>query len=217
MPDSTANEKVKECRNLAATVLVQGKDMEEAHNIALRIAERDGLCYLDGNDHPNMIIGQATLGLEIIENIEKINIVLLPTTINGCGLTTGIAMAIKEWNPNIKIIEVRTTVSDPLVENIRRHTISSDELEIPITEYTWYESQYGLPEMWFDTIVTVNETLVRIAADLLLTEANIVDSNAAIGVAAILAGELHKVEGNSVLIPLYGKIDSITELTKKEQ
>jgi len=60
--------------------------------------------FLDRNDHPNMIIGQATLGLEIVQQIENIDAVLLPTMIDGCGLTAGIAMAIKECNPKIQII-----------------------------------------------------------------------------------------------------------------
>lgn len=51
-----------------------------------------------------MIIGQATLGIEICEDLRKIDAVILPTTINGCGLTHGIAMAIKGWNSKIKII-----------------------------------------------------------------------------------------------------------------
>lgn len=54
-----------------------------------------------------MIIGQATLGLEIFEQLDSgktIDAVILPTTIDGCGVTMTIAMAIRQWNSNIKII-----------------------------------------------------------------------------------------------------------------
>jgi len=51
-----------------------------------------------------MIIGQATLGIEISEQSKEFDVVILPTTIDGCGLTAGIAMAIKRWNSEIKII-----------------------------------------------------------------------------------------------------------------
>jgi len=51
-----------------------------------------------------MIIGQATLGLEIMLQQPKVDTVLLPTTIDGCGLTTGIATVIKGFNSKIKII-----------------------------------------------------------------------------------------------------------------
>lgn len=51
-----------------------------------------------------MIIGQATLGLEIIQQQPEIDTVLLPTTIDGCALTIGIAIVLKRLNPNIKVI-----------------------------------------------------------------------------------------------------------------
>lgn len=51
-----------------------------------------------------MIIGEATLGLEIMEQEPKIDAVLLPTTMDGCGLAIGIAMAIKELNSKVEII-----------------------------------------------------------------------------------------------------------------
>jgi len=52
-----------------------------------------------------MIIGQATLGIEIFEQVEKeIEVIILPTIMDGCGITAGIAIAVRESNPNIKII-----------------------------------------------------------------------------------------------------------------
>jgi len=51
-----------------------------------------------------MIIGQATLGTEISEQNKEFDVVILPTTIDGCGLTADIAMAIRRWNSDIKII-----------------------------------------------------------------------------------------------------------------
>lgn len=59
---------------------------------------------MDRNDHPNMIIGEATFGLEIMQQEPKIDTVLLPTTMDGCGVAIGIAMAIKELNSKVEII-----------------------------------------------------------------------------------------------------------------
>jgi len=55
-------------------------------------------------DHSNMIVGQATLGREVIKQMQEIDVVVLPTTIDGCELTAGIAIVIKAWNLNIEII-----------------------------------------------------------------------------------------------------------------
>jgi len=51
-----------------------------------------------------MIIGQATMGIEIFEQIMEIDVIILPTIMDGCGITAGIAIAVRESNPNIKII-----------------------------------------------------------------------------------------------------------------
>jgi len=51
-----------------------------------------------------MIIGQATLGIEIFEQMMEFDVIILPTIMDGCGVTVGIAIAIRESNPNIKII-----------------------------------------------------------------------------------------------------------------
>jgi len=59
--------------------------------------------YSNRNDHPDMIIGQATLGIEIFEQME-FDVIILPTMIDGCGITAGIAAAVRDSNPNIKII-----------------------------------------------------------------------------------------------------------------
>jgi len=58
---------------------------------------------LDRNDHPNIIIGQATLGVEILEDVMNIDALILPTEVDDCELTAGIATAIKEVNLNIMI------------------------------------------------------------------------------------------------------------------
>jgi len=60
--------------------------------------------YSNRNDHPDMIIGQATLGIEIFEQITDFDVLILPTMIDGCGITAGIAVAVRDSNPNIKII-----------------------------------------------------------------------------------------------------------------
>ncbi|XP_071564060.1 L-threonine ammonia-lyase-like [Temnothorax nylanderi] len=70
-------------------------------NIYDRIIQR---YFSDRNDHPNMIIGQATLGIEMMEQANDVDAVILPTSDDGCGLTAGIAMAVKSQNPNIKVI-----------------------------------------------------------------------------------------------------------------
>jgi len=68
-----------------------------------------------------MIIGQATLGIEICEQIMEIDVIILPTIMDGCGITAGIALAVRESNPNIKII-----VSEPTHTHTHTQTHTCD-------------------------------------------------------------------------------------------
>ncbi|XP_071571620.1 L-threonine ammonia-lyase-like [Temnothorax nylanderi] len=218
MPLTTTDEEIKMCRSCAdsrTSVFVYGCDMVEAHNIALRFASMKGLVYIDGNDHPNMVIGQATLGIEMMEYLLKFDAVILPTTINGCGLITGIAMAIKGLNLEIEVIEVYRSDFNSHVENIRKVTNSSDELEIPVTEYTWHEDSRGVLNCLFDRSIMVDDNLV-VRAEHELKKDNIDDFNAAIGLAAFLSGELDDLREKRVLLPLFGKIDSMNELRNEQ-
>jgi len=69
------------------------------------------MIFFGRNDHPSMIVGQATLGLEIFEQTDY-DVLILPTMIDGCGLTAGIALAVKGYKSNKTIIvsEVNTRV-----------------------------------------------------------------------------------------------------------
>ncbi|XP_018370892.1 PREDICTED: L-threonine dehydratase catabolic TdcB-like [Trachymyrmex cornetzi] len=215
----TAQEIVDKCQYLGATVIVRGDNIVEVHNIALQIARRKCLCYLDGNDHPNMIIGQATLGLEIFEQLDfgkTIDAVILPTTVDGCGVTATIAMAIRKSNSNIKIIEVQTTVQDLLTNNVRQkcHKLNIPEQNL----YVGYSHNLfqDIRLYLFDRLVLVSETLIRKAANFLLATENFNDYYAAIALAGILTGNLHDlIKEKSVLIPLFGKKDDSNNFMDK--
>lgn len=76
--------------------------MAEAKSHALTIAKKRGLTYVNGYDHPNIIAGQGTIGLEICEQVSNPDAVVVP--VGGGGLIAGIATAIKEMSPKTKII-----------------------------------------------------------------------------------------------------------------
>ncbi|XP_018337050.1 PREDICTED: L-threonine dehydratase catabolic TdcB-like [Trachymyrmex septentrionalis] len=218
MQKSTAQEIVDKCQYLGATVIAQGDNIVEVYNIALQIARTRGLCYLDGNDHPDMIIGQATLGLEIFEQLDfgkKIDAVILPTTVDACGVNAAIAMAIKEWNSNIKIIEVQTKVQDLLINNIRQKCYN---IAFPGPNvYMGYKNLLqDIRYYLFDRVVLVSEPLIQEAANFLLTKENFNDYYAAIALAGILTGNLNDlIKEKSVLIPLFGKKDNSNNFMDK--
>lgn len=84
----------------------QGKDIAESRNYAMAIAKEKGMTYINGYDHPHIIAGQGTIGLELIEQMEDIDAIIVP--IGGGGLIAGIAVAAKSLRKDIKIVGVET-------------------------------------------------------------------------------------------------------------
>lgn len=76
--------------------------MSEAKEMAIKLAKEHGFMYVNGYDHPHIIAGQGTIGLEIIEQLGDVDAVVVP--VGGGGLIAGIAMACKTLRPQIKII-----------------------------------------------------------------------------------------------------------------
>lgn len=79
-----------------------GTDMAAAKKIAMEISRDQGMPYINGYDHPHIMAGQGTIGLEIVEQIDGCDAVVVP--VGGGGLIAGIATAIKTLSPNTKII-----------------------------------------------------------------------------------------------------------------
>lgn len=94
--------KIQKCRNYKARVIVEGMDMAEAKAIAMKMAKDEGALYINGYDHPKIMAGQGTIGLEILEQVPNPDAVIIP--VGGGGLIAGIATAIKALSPKTMII-----------------------------------------------------------------------------------------------------------------
>jgi len=94
--------KIQKCRNYKARVIVDGNDMGEAKSLAMRMSKEEGLLYVNGYDHPHIMAGQGTIGLEILEQVPEPDAVVVP--VGGGGLIAGIATAVKALSPKTKII-----------------------------------------------------------------------------------------------------------------
>lgn len=102
MPEAAPIMKIQKCRNYKANVVVFGKDMAEAKQLAMKMANDEKLLYINGYDHPHIMAGQGTIGLEILEQVPEPDAVIIP--VGGGGLIAGIAVAVKSLSPKTKII-----------------------------------------------------------------------------------------------------------------
>src|SRR5437016_3006707 len=104
MPSLAPLTKIVNCQQLGATVILQGANIEEARGQAMKRTEEQKLTYINGYDHPDIIAGQGTMGLEILEQVPNLDAVIVP--IGGAGLIAGIALAIQALKPSVTIIGV---------------------------------------------------------------------------------------------------------------
>lgn len=206
--------KIAACRQYGASVIVDGHDMGEAKRIALRHGKAKGLTYINGYDHPDIMAGQGTLGLEIVEQVPNIDAVVVP--IGGGGLIAGVALAVKTLHPNVTIIGVESErcPSFYMARKANRPTRTAidstlaDGLAVPMVGYNAFATVNSL----IDKLVVVKEEWIAIAIlKLVENEKCIVEGAGATGLAAILAGQLDELKGKRVVLPLCGgNIDTTT-------
>ena len=91
---------------------IEGQDMAAAKKIAMEISRDRKMPYVNGYDHPLIMSGQGTIGLEIVEQCEDADAIVVP--VGGGGLIAGIATAVKTMSPRTKII-VRGNLSNPVM------------------------------------------------------------------------------------------------------
>ena len=96
--------KVENCKKFGANVIIHGANIGEARERALEIGKEKDYMYINGFDHPNILAGAGTMGLEIIEQVPDVEAVVIP--VGGGGLISGCAVALKTMKPHIKIIGV---------------------------------------------------------------------------------------------------------------
>jgi threonine dehydratase len=110
MPNITPDIKVEAVRKLGATVVIEGDDFDESCSIALRMAEHQGRVFIHPYDDPQVIIGQATIALEMFRQNHR-PIDYLFVCVGGGGLASGMALVSKYLHPGIKVIGVEAEES----------------------------------------------------------------------------------------------------------
>lgn len=199
--------KVQACRSYGANVIIQGNDISESKVHAQKLGQENGCIYINGYDHPHILAGQGTMGLEIIEQVPDVDAVVIP--VGGGGLIAGAALAIKNLKPSVKIIGVESERCASFSEAMKagkpvRTEVSStiaDGLAVPTVGVNAFATAKDL----IDKMVVVKEEYIALAIlRLVELEKAIVEGAGATGLAAILEGLLPELEGKKVVVALCG-------------
>jgi len=207
MPDRTPLIKVSNTRGYGANVVLAGGNFDEAYAEARRIQEEKGLVFVHPFDDDAVIAGQGTIGLELLEQVPDLDVVIVP--IGGGGLISGIAAALKMSKPGIRVIGVQTAVLPSMKVSVE----AGEPVTIPAAQTIADGIAVKRPggrtleyvKRWVDEIITVDEEEIANAILLLLErEKTVVEGAGAVTLAALLHGYCRKVEGENVVLVLSG-------------
>lgn len=199
--------KVKNCRSLGADVRLHGQHIGEAKEHALALVAERSLTYINGYDHPDVIAGAGTIGLELLEQAPEIDAVIVP--VGGAGLIAGVGLSVKSLNPRIEVIGVEPenaasftaalAAGAPVTAEIR--PTLADGLAVPMVG----ANAFAIARNVVDRVVTVGEHDIATAVlKLVEMEKAVVEGAGAAGVAALLGGRLPDLRGRRVATILCG-------------
>lgn len=206
MPDGAPISKVEATKQLGAEVRLVKGAYDDAYATALQLQEDTGATFIHPFDDNEVIAGQGTIGLEILDELENPDAVVVP--IGGGGLISGVAYAIKHLNPNVKIYGVQAAGAASMVKSQQEGTpITLDQAETfadGIAVKHPGDITYQLVEQYVDEIVTVSEDEIAAAILALIEKQKVIAEGAgAVSVAAVLFHKL-PVEGKKVVCIVSG-------------
>uniref|UniRef100_A0A8C9UZP8 L-serine deaminase n=1 Tax=Scleropages formosus TaxID=113540 RepID=A0A8C9UZP8_SCLFO len=180
MPASSSPSRLRMYRDFGAMVISYGSTYHDSQNHARHLAKENNYLYLEEDDSAVYIAGLGTVGMEIYEQVPKLDAVIVPAG-GECGLLAGTAAALKHLNPSVSVI-----VS----------ILAFDLVDPPLGSRT-----FQLAKRLVDKVVSVREEDVLVAMlKFQEYEKTTVDTGGAIGLAAILAGQLTELKGKRVAV-----------------
>lgn len=209
MPASAPLAKVSAARGYGARVVLHGASLEAARGRAVAIAEREGRLYVPPFDDDAIISGQGTVGLEILEQAPDVEEVLVPT--GGGGLLAGVATAIKEQRPGVRVVGVQAAAMDGVVQSLaaRRPVTAPSARTIAdgVAVAGPSARTFALIERYVDDVVAVTDEAIAHAIVLLIERSKmIVEGAGALAAAAIQSGA-YRPRGQTVAVLSGGNID----------
>ena len=210
MPLTTPLVKVTATREFGAEVLLYGANYDEAYAEALRQCEAQGLTFIHPFDDPVVMAGQGTIGLELLEQVPQLEAVIVP--IGGGGLISGIACAIKETRPEVRIVGVQTARLPSMEVAVAAHEPVTIEPATTIADGIAVRraGELTLPmvERYVDEIVTVDEDEIASAILMLLErEKTLAEGAGAAALAALLQHRTSLHHVHTAVLVCGGNID----------
>ncbi|MBP1573783.1 MAG: threonine ammonia-lyase [Oscillospiraceae bacterium] len=216
LPDSAPISKVEATKGFGAQVCLVEGCYDDAYQKALELKESEGYTFVHPFDDENVIAGQGTIALEILNDLDNIDAIVVP--IGGGGLISGIAYTVKQIRPSVKVYGVQATGAPSMYNSIHNGKIDSLESVSTIADGIAVkkpgENTYNLVKEYVDDIAVVSDDEVASAILALIEKQKMIAEGA--GAAAVAAVMFNKfdLEGKRVVAVVSGGNIDVTSLSR---
>ncbi len=205
MPRDSAPNKIETVRSFRVEPVLCEPDADSRANTCMELQAQTGATLIHPYDNPFVMAGQGTVGLEILEQVTEIDVVLVP--VGGGGLLSGVLTAIKARNPDIEVVAAEPVWADDAARSLQSGTIEmpsrydtiADGLRTPLGELT-----FPIIRELLDDIILVEESAIREATDKLMKEAHLVAEPSGAVTLAALCSQRERFAGRNVVAVVSG-------------
>ena len=206
MPDGAPISKVEATKALGAEVCLVKGAYDDAYAHACKLQEETGMTFIHPFNDDEVIAGQGTIGLEILDQLADVDAVICP--IGGGGLISGVAYAIKNLNPDVKVYGVQAENAPSMAESVRQGApITLDAVQTfadVIAVKHPGDTTFEIVQKYVDQVVTVSEDEIAAAILALIEKQKLIAEGAgAVSVAAAMFGKL-PIQGKKVVCIVSG-------------
>jgi threonine dehydratase len=196
MPKNASLSKIAATKSYGAKVILKGSDYDESFRIAQQMANDEKLELISAYDDYDIIIGQGTIGLEIIDELPEVDEIYIP--IGGGGLAAGIAIAIKSKNPNVKIIGVESEAYPAMKRSVEMGSLQVVKAGYTIADGISIKSPgnitFEIIKEFIDDIVLVDDSAIVKTMFLLMERSKLVIEPAGAASLAYLLSKSHDID-----------------------
>lgn len=216
LPDGAPISKVEATKSYGAEVCLVEGVYDDAYNHALKLRDEEGYTFIHPFNDEDVIAGQGTIALELMEQLPELDAVIVP--IGGGGLISGIAYTIKTINPKVKVYGVQASgapsmkksIDDGAIEELSSVSTIADGIAVKKPG----DNTFAICQKYVDDIVTVTDDEISAAILALMEKHKLVTEGA--GAVSVAAAMFHKVpvEGKKVACVLSGGNIDVTILSR---
>lgn len=217
LPDGAPISKVEATKRYGADVCLVKGVYDDAYKKAIQLRDENGYTFIHPFNDPDVIAGQGTIGLEILDQLSSVDVVVVP--VGGGGLISGVAYTIKQLKPSCKVYGVQAQGAPSMLKSLE-----SDEIETldgvntiadGIAVKTPGDLTYELCQKYVDGVVTVSDDEIALAILTLLEQQKLISEGAgAVPVAAVMNGKIPNIEGKNVCCLVSGGNIDVTILSR---